>query len=208
MSSQTPMLHHSDCSFGLNLLLVHQDFCQGSGFKASLQVSQSLYLSSPSMLIEISKPTNPLPTRIPPKMSPQTGTLPPLRPLVRCLTNSCFKQNQCSSRNPRQYRDSHYHFPQPTSSRPPTLCSVCQIMSAARTSGTPLRSKHKWQGRERRFRCRTPYHCLFPGNTYGQALTITRCPRRRKCPQACRTSSFMDRTHSQSPSRWSIAPQD
>ena len=166
MSSHTPMLHHSNGPFGLNLLLVHQDLCQGSSFEASLQVSQSLYLSSPSMLIEISRPTNPLPTRIPPKMSPQTGTLPPFHPLIRCLTNSCFKQNQCSSRNPRQYRDSHYHFPQPTSSRPPTLCSVCRILSAARTSGTPLRSKHKWQGREQRFRCRTPYHCLFPGNTY------------------------------------------
>ena len=160
------------------------------------------------MSIEISRPTNPLPTCIPPKMSPQTGTLPPCRPLIRCLTISCFKKNQCSPRNHRQYRDSHYHFPQPMSSRPPTLCSVCRILSAARTSGTPLRSKHKWQGREPRFHRRTPYHRLFPGTTYGQAVTITRCPRRRKCPPTCRTSSFKDRTHTQSPSKSSIAPQD
>jgi hypothetical protein len=47
MSSQTPMLHHSTGPFGLNLLPVHQDFCQGSGFEASLQVSQSSYVSTP-----------------------------------------------------------------------------------------------------------------------------------------------------------------
>ena len=144
MSSQTPMLHHSNSSFSLNLLPAHQDFCQGSGFEASLQVSHSSYLSSPSMLIEISRPTNPLPTCITPEMSPRTGPLPPFRPLIQCLTNSCFKKNQCSPRNHRQYRDSHYHFPQPTSSGPPTLCSVCRILSATQTSGMPLRSKHKY----------------------------------------------------------------
>ena len=143
MSSQTRMLHHSNGPFSLNLLPAYRDFCQGSGFEASLQVSHSSYLSSPSMLIEISRPMNPLPTCITPEMSPRTGPLPAFRLLIRCLTNLCFKKNQCSPRNHRQYRDSHYHFPQSTSSGPPTLCSVCRILSAARTSGTPLRSKHK-----------------------------------------------------------------
>ena len=41
MSSQTPMLHRSNGLFDLNSLPVHQDFCQGSGFEASLQVSHS-----------------------------------------------------------------------------------------------------------------------------------------------------------------------
>ena len=118
------MLHHSNGPFSLNLLPAHQDLCQESGFEASLQVSHSSYLSRPSMLIEISRPTNPLPTCITPEMSPRTGTLPPFRPLIRCLTNSCLKNNQCSPRNHRQYRDSHYHFPQRKSSGPPTLCSV------------------------------------------------------------------------------------
>ena len=82
MPSQAPMLHYSNGPFGLHSLPVHQDFCQGSGFEGSLRVSHSSYLLSPSMLIEISRPTNPLPTYITPKMSPQTGTLPPFHPLI------------------------------------------------------------------------------------------------------------------------------
>ena len=45
MSSQTPMFHRSNGPFGLNSLPVHQDFCQGRGFEASIQVSHSSYES-------------------------------------------------------------------------------------------------------------------------------------------------------------------
>ena len=43
---------------------------------------------------------------------------------------------------------------------------------------------------------------------YGQAITMTRCPRRRTYPPTCCTSSFKDRTHTRSPNKSSIAPQD